>query len=654
MFRAAFTALLGGLTLAACGGGGSGSSGSSSGGAANPPPVMSAQSFNGTEDAVLSGQLAAVDAGDTLTFSGSTAPAHGTVTVTSAGAFTYTPAANFSGSDSFTARVTDSLNQSVSATITLTLARVNDAPTATDDLLTVTSTSAVNVLANDVDPDGDNLAVSITSQPFTGGAVVNADRSVNLQLPAGFKGFTRFGYRVTDANGVTSDASALVFAGIQPFKILTVNPAPAGGGTSGIFVNNLVNTRLVHEDTITAATIVADSMVVAPSGRSLAFKNNAANGMELRFVDLANPGSSRLIHGPIAAGQEIGLVSVSADGRFVVYEFSSGAVTNGKQLNVFDRDAAGQGQRLSLPDAGQPMSRMGSFAPGGAAIYYTGFNSATQPWVCAVYKADLATRTVTRVSTENAAQTHAFIWPLPDDQRYVDIRFNNGGGMGAFLTTSAAPAGQTMLHEPLTEPNVYFPAELSRDGNYFLFTETSATFIGVRLGIARTSSPGTSRTVGGAGFGYAYAYSVMRPDSQAMLVSKDAGLGATMAIWEAPLATPETLTTVYSTTTPFTYFTNLQYSSDGDRVIYQVSNYAGAPTSALYVTRRDAFGQSIEVTPVANQLSAYRLDASGRVALVSLSGTPQTNYLVNLDAPLKLMPLGASFSSSGSLWVAPR
>ena len=57
-----------------------------------------------------------------------TSPANGTITGTPPNV-TYTPSANFNGSDSFTFRVNDGITNSTPATITITVTAVNDAPT---------------------------------------------------------------------------------------------------------------------------------------------------------------------------------------------------------------------------------------------------------------------------------------------------------------------------------------------------------------------------------------------------------------------------------------------------------------------------------------------------------------------------------------------
>lgn len=67
--------------------------------------------------------------GDPLTVSIVTAPTHGTLNIL-ADPMLYTPAANYFGADSFTYRVSDGTANSNNATVTVTIASVNDAPSA--------------------------------------------------------------------------------------------------------------------------------------------------------------------------------------------------------------------------------------------------------------------------------------------------------------------------------------------------------------------------------------------------------------------------------------------------------------------------------------------------------------------------------------------
>ena len=71
-------------------------------------------------------------AGQTLTVSGHTDPAHGALSISGDGSFTYTPAADYNGPDSFTYTVSDGLLDATSATtVDLTVDPVNDPPSFT-------------------------------------------------------------------------------------------------------------------------------------------------------------------------------------------------------------------------------------------------------------------------------------------------------------------------------------------------------------------------------------------------------------------------------------------------------------------------------------------------------------------------------------------
>ena len=71
------------------------------------------------------------DTGDTRTITEVTQPTNGTVVITGGGTgLTYTPDANFTGTDSFTYTVSDGAFATDTATVSVTVTAVNDAPTA--------------------------------------------------------------------------------------------------------------------------------------------------------------------------------------------------------------------------------------------------------------------------------------------------------------------------------------------------------------------------------------------------------------------------------------------------------------------------------------------------------------------------------------------
>src|ERR1019366_1023727 len=101
--------------VAACGGGGGGGSSSN--------PSLGTLVFSTNENAALPGHITATDpAGGAVTFSQVGNPASGTVPgFTAAGAFVYTPNANFTGSDSFKIEATDAGGHATMGMVSITV-----------------------------------------------------------------------------------------------------------------------------------------------------------------------------------------------------------------------------------------------------------------------------------------------------------------------------------------------------------------------------------------------------------------------------------------------------------------------------------------------------------------------------------------------------
>jgi len=149
---------------------------------------------------------------DTLTVTSVTQPANGWVVPNSDGTLTYSPNANFHGSDSFTYTITDGHGEFDTATVTVTVNSVNDDPAAHDDTATTNQNVAVkiNVLANDTDVEGDTLDVESATDGAHGTAVVSPDGRVTYTPDEGFFGSDSFSYTVSDGNGGFATASVSV------------------------------------------------------------------------------------------------------------------------------------------------------------------------------------------------------------------------------------------------------------------------------------------------------------------------------------------------------------------------------------------------------------------------------------------------------------
>ena len=73
--------------------------------------------------------------------------AHGTLTLQRRRPFTYTPAANYNGPDSFTYKANDGTVDCNVATVTITVTPVNDAPVAVNDSYSTNEDTPLTVAA---------------------------------------------------------------------------------------------------------------------------------------------------------------------------------------------------------------------------------------------------------------------------------------------------------------------------------------------------------------------------------------------------------------------------------------------------------------------------------------------------------------------------
>jgi hypothetical protein len=125
------------------------------------------------------------------------------------GSFLYTPPPNFNGTTTFTyvvaSKVGDSCPQASAgtATVTITVTPVNDAPTAVADGFIALKDHTLNVaapgvLGNDSDVDGDALSAVKTSSPAHGVVTLAPDGGFSYKPAAGFVGSDAFAYKASD------------------------------------------------------------------------------------------------------------------------------------------------------------------------------------------------------------------------------------------------------------------------------------------------------------------------------------------------------------------------------------------------------------------------------------------------------------------------
>lgn len=212
--------------------------------AVNDDPIANPDTYAGTEDTVLTinasstnivagnvlfndrpGPPTAIDeVGQQLSVTGvSATSSQGGAVSFAAGVISYTPAANFNGSDTFTYSISDGAGGTATGTVTVNVAAVNDPPVAGPDNIIAfkglaTTVSSASLLANDGPgggPDEASQTLSISAVQQTadthGSVTLSSDgMSVTYTPEDGFTGAASFTYTLLDSGGATSTGTVNV------------------------------------------------------------------------------------------------------------------------------------------------------------------------------------------------------------------------------------------------------------------------------------------------------------------------------------------------------------------------------------------------------------------------------------------------------------
>jgi hypothetical protein len=205
----------------------------------NKAPVAAPGSATTKEDTAVAVTLAASDAdGDTLAYMVVAGPSHGSLSGTGASR-TYTPAADYSGTDSFTFKVNDGTDDSAVATVTLTVTPVQDAPVALAGSAATKEDTAAAVTLAASDVDGDTLTYTVVAGP-SHGSLSGTGASRTYTPVANYHGPDSFTFKVNDGTEDSTEATVSI-------TISSVNDAPVA----------MAGSAATKEDTAAAVTLGA-------------------------------------------------------------------------------------------------------------------------------------------------------------------------------------------------------------------------------------------------------------------------------------------------------------------------------------------------------------------------------------------------------------
>jgi hypothetical protein len=208
-----------------------------------PPTVAGDDAYTSTEDEVLvvgaADGILANDPPGACLIGISTTGSTGTFSVGPDGGFTYTPPANFHGPAGFLYRISNTAPCSELSTVdseafvTITVAPVNDAPTAAADSFGVIKDHTLNVnspgvLLNDHDVDGDPLTAVKVTNPAHGVVTLAADGSFSYTPGSGYVGPDAFSYKASDGTASSpTRVVTLTVTAVPPVPTPTPIPTPA-------------------------------------------------------------------------------------------------------------------------------------------------------------------------------------------------------------------------------------------------------------------------------------------------------------------------------------------------------------------------------------------------------------------------------------------
>ena len=200
-------------------------------------PTANNQTVTAVEDISIEITLAGNDSdSDPLTFSIVSQPdvAKGALdTISNLNKVTFTPVADFNGQATFTFKVNDGTSDSNSATVTINIAAVNDAPVATDQSATTPQDTPIDVNVPASDVDGDTLTYTAVTNP-SGGTLSSTGLVVTYTPNSGFNGVDTFTYNISDGTDSSNTATITI-------TVAAASTSSGGGGSlSVVFLISLL------------------------------------------------------------------------------------------------------------------------------------------------------------------------------------------------------------------------------------------------------------------------------------------------------------------------------------------------------------------------------------------------------------------------------
>lgn len=455
----------------------------------------------------------------TLTYSIVTAPTSGSLGAISGTSVTYTPATGYSGTETFTYKANDGLNDSNTATVTVTVNEQNLAPTAVADAYsgsedTVLTVAAPGVLTNDSDPNGDAMSVALETSPDNGQLTLQSNGSFTYTPNLNYHGSDAFTYTATDGTLTSSAVTvSLTIASVNDAPVADAKTLDAIAGTPATVT---LTGSDIDQDPLTFELLVdARNGTVSISGNVATYTANSGYRGSDDFFYRANDGTTT---------SEAAAVTITVTGNDPpvavddTYEVAEEDVLSVSDPGVLTNDSDPDGDALTITVVSTTQNGTLFMNPGGGFFY--------EP-------------------ASDFYGTDTFTYRLNDGMEDSNV---------ATATINVTPTGSARLQIVHNAPDASVdPADIYIDGELFLFSAAYGS-----------ASPFVERTDGTV---------------QVAVAPSGSGIGAAVGTFAATLEEDNTYVIVFGGTASsgFALHTvpNAMESAQSDRI--EVFFFQGSP-----------------------------------------------------------------------------
>jgi Big-like domain-containing protein len=601
----------------------------------NDAPVVR-PSIDQDEDSTFDDEVVTEVDGESMTVEATAQPSHGSLVLspTTPGRLRYQPAANYFGADQFEIRATDASNTTTVQVVAVTVRPVNDAPQAVADSGRTTQGRAIriDVLGNDSDVEGDALTVSVASNPGTGTATVNADRSIQYVPPPQFVGTTSFSYRVQDSGGASTDATLDVAVGlnyVSVFSTQQVVPGPieiyAADGARTVRVNAPLRAGETIGDFKAATNAPVVVYALDTSSRSF-----------LKRVNLSEPGVAVDLL-PEQTSGHVSEILLSADGSKVVFRLE-------QVWSYID---------VAVPDVVVDLGTKSSLVlldPSGDRFFYADirFSPALQP--SAMYEVETATgtpRLLTAIYNPPDQVREPIALSADGERLYFSAA--PGGMFGFYAADLLNPPATATLYE--TPPVNYFLDAATPDGASILISALVSPRVDILQ--VRPAAPGsTTNLTQGTPSGPIYDHFMSDDSARFYYLRADSG-GRFSLLYEVDPNSPTVSTRIGHVPTTALGIAGFRLAHDRGRIVYMTMDFVplgggsfGSGSTDLFLLdlTTHSFSSSLRHFNGTVRFGPYAPDNSFVTFLASdeLGASENVLYALNVLDPTQIIPLNGS------------